>query len=266
MHSREGLPLTRLLLSVLLLSLAACGAAPGTGNGDNTPPDGGTSPDAGTRPDAGTNPDAGTLPNPPLGDFRASIITYYDATGGGHCSFPESPQDMDVVALTQANMYESGKNCGACIEVEGPLGNVVVRVTDSCPECGPDHLDLSREAFGKVARIIDGRVSIRFRYVACSVQGPVQYHVKEGSSQWWTAIQVRNHRLPIAKLEWYTNGAWVNVPREHYNYFVASAGMGTGPIRIRITATDGQTLEDTLPGPQANTVFQGSGQFGPPRQ
>jgi expansin (peptidoglycan-binding protein) len=169
------------------------------------------------------------------------------------------------VALTQANLYESGKNCCACIEVEGPLGNGVVRVTDSCPECRPHHLDLSRSAFAKAANMIDGRVNIRWRYVACNVLGPVQYHVKEGSSQWWTVIQVRNHRLPIAKLEWYSNGAWVNVPREHYNYFVAAAGMGPGPMRIRITATDGQTLEDTLPGLQPDTVFQGSGQFAPPR-
>jgi expansin (peptidoglycan-binding protein) len=293
----DGLWLTRFLLPALLLSLTACGGAPGSEGDDQTSDggtladggsgsdggtradggsgsdgssgvdggsssDGGTRTDGGTRLDGGTGSDAGT--NPPLSNFRSSIITYYDATGGGNCSFPPSPLDLKVVALTQANLYESGKNCGACIEVEGPLGRVVVRVTDSCPECGPDHLDLSLSAFALVANPIDGIVPTRWRYVACNVVGPVQYHVKEGSSQYWTAVQVRNHRLPIAKLEWLKNGAWVSLPREHYNYFVEAGGMGTGPIRIRITATDGQVLEDTLPSSQPDRVYSGIGQFAPP--
>lgn len=254
MHPREALSLTHALLPALWLSLVACGSQPPVDSSSDAGVDGGS-----TQPG-----DGGTPSTPPLGSFRSGIITYYDATGAGHCSFPASPGNLDVVALTQANLYENGRNCGACIEVEGPRGRVVVRVVDSCPDCGPDHLDLSQQAFAKVANPIDGRVSIRWRYVACNVQGNVQYHVKEGSSQWWTAVQVRNHRLPIASLEWYRNGAWRSAPRTDYNYFLESSGMGAGPIRIRVTATDGQRFEDTLPAPQPNTVFQGSGQFSAP--
>ena len=101
----------------------------------------------------------------------------------------------------------------------------------------------------------------RWRFVTCAVQGPVRYRIKEGSSEWWVGLQVRNHLLPIKKLEWQKGGSWVEVKREPYNYFVEPAGMGPGPVRIRITASDGQTLEDTLPHIEANQIYNGSAQF-----
>ncbi|WNG45677.1 hypothetical protein F0U60_17385 [Archangium minus] len=196
-----------------------------------------------------------------LGEFQDGIITFYDATGAGNCSFDPSPQNLDVAAINKGQ-YEGSAVCGSCVEIEGPKGNLRVRIVDSCPDC-PDkgHLDLSREAFAKIANPIDGRVKVRWRMVTCDVQGPIRYHYKDGSSQWWTAIQVRNHRLPVTKLEYWKNNAWVQVKREDYNYFVEPSGMGTGSIKVRVTASDGQTLEDTLPAPTSNTTHDGAAQF-----
>ncbi len=72
---------------------------------------------------------------------------------------------------------------------------------------------------------------------------------------------MRNHRLPIRSLAYQSGGAWVDVARENYNYFVAQGGTGPGSIHVRITAWDGQTLEDELPGPNADAVYDGHGQF-----
>jgi expansin (peptidoglycan-binding protein) len=197
-----------------------------------------------------------------LTDFKSGIATYYDATGAGHCGYDKSPDDMDVAAMNMAEFNNSAM-CGACAEVEGPQGTVRVRIVDSCPEaeCKPGHFDLSRQAFAKISPMEAGRVQTRWRLVSCAVQGPVRYRIKEGSSADWTAIQVRNHLLPIQKMEWMKNGAWVEVKREPYNYFVVSSGMGKGPVQIRITATDGQQLEDTLPQIEANQIFTGAKQF-----
>jgi expansin len=104
-------------------------------------------------------------------------------------------------------------------------------------------------------------VSVRWRMVPCDVQGPVRYHFKDGSSQYWTAIQVRNHRVPVARLEYSKNGTWVNVTRESYNYFVEPSGMGTGPLKLRVTSSDGQVLEDTLPTIASDQTFDGAAQF-----
>lgn len=196
-----------------------------------------------------------------LGEFQDGLITFYDANGAGNCSFQPSPENLDVAAMN-IGQYQDSAVCGACVEIEGPKGNLRVRIVDSCPDCPTKgHLDLSREAFAKIANPIDGRVNVRWRMVTCDVQGPVRYHLKEGSSQWWTAIQVLNHRVPVTKLEYWKNGAWVNVKREDYNYFVEPAGMGTGPIKVRVTASTGETLEDTLPGANPSATYDGAAQF-----
>jgi len=196
-----------------------------------------------------------------LGQFQAGIATFYDATGAGHCGFDKSPQDMDVAAMN-APQFAGTAVCGSCAEIQGPKGTVVVRVVDSCPECNAGHLDLSREAFGKIADMIDGRVKTQWRLVSCPVVGPVRYRVKQGSHQYWSAIQVLNHRLPVTKLEYQKNGAWVATWRDpDSNYFTEPAGMGTGPVKVRITASDGQTLEDTVPSTTGEKIYDGLAQF-----
>lgn len=187
------------------------------------------------------------------------LATFYDANGGGNCSFAKSPDDLDVVALAFPDYAESAA-CGACLEVTGPKGKVTVRVTDSCPGCEAKgvSLDLSESAFAKIAAPKDGRVEVTFQQVSCSVAGNLAYHFKDGSSKWWTAIQIRNHRVPIAKVEYRSGGSWVEMKRSDYNYFIASDGVGDQKswLELRVTATDGQKIEETLSGtiPDDETV------------
>ncbi len=160
-----------------------------------------------------------------------------------------------------ATQYATAAACGECVEVTGPTGKVTVRIVDKCPDCANKQLDLSKEAFAKIAAVSAGRVNVDWQVVACNVTGPVSYFYKDGSSQYWTAIQVRNSRLPITKLEVQRAGSYAEVARADYNYFVDDKGAGTGPVKVRITASDGQTLEDTLPPVQASTAAPGAAQF-----
>jgi expansin (peptidoglycan-binding protein) len=84
----------------------------------------------------------------------------------------------------------------------------------------------------------------------------------EGSSQWWTAVQVRNHRNPVAKLEYVDDGgSWVDVPRTSYNFFIMVHGMGPGPYSFRVTDVYGNVLTDSnIPHVEGGTV-DGAGQF-----
>jgi len=158
--------------------------------------------------------------------------------------------------------YAGSAPCGACAHVKGPDGEVWVRIVDQCPECAPGDIDLSPEAFEKIAPLSAGRVDISWTYVPCNVNGPVVYHFKEGSNQWWTAVQLRNHRNAIAKVEFKDdNGNYVNVQRLDYNYFVADKGMGPGPYSFRVTDVYGNVLEDTgIPFKEAGDS-PGAGQF-----
>jgi expansin len=190
------------------------------------------------------------------------IATYYDATGAGACSFDPSPGDLMVAAMN-AEEFDSSAVCGSYIQVTGPKGTITIRIVDLCPECHAGHLDLSREAFALVADLPQGRVPITWQVVSPALAGPIAYHFKEGSNQWWTAVQVRNHRNPIAKFEYLADGnQWVSVQRVSYNYFVQTEpGMGPGPYSFRVTDVYGNVLQDSgIPFQESGTV-NGTGQF-----
>jgi expansin len=169
--------------------------------------------------------------------------TYYSADGTGSCSFDASPDDLMVAALNAPD-YQTAALCGACLAVSGPNGSVTVRVVDLCPECKHGDLDLSPQAFQLLAPLAAGRIPITWHQVACDVTGPIAYHFKDGANAYWTAIQIRNHRYPIAKLEAMQGSAYVNIPRLDYNYFVQASGLGPGPYALRVTDTRGHTVED----------------------
>jgi expansin (peptidoglycan-binding protein) len=84
-------------------------------------------------------------------------------------------------------------------------------------------------------------LSITWQVVSPDLTGPIAYHFKDGSNQWWTAVQIRNHRNPIARLEYLdVGGQWITVPRTSYNYFVqTNPGMGPGPYTFRAPGMPG---------------------------
>ncbi|WP_343639913.1 expansin EXLX1 family cellulose-binding protein [Roseateles sp.] len=169
--------------------------------------------------------------------------TFYGYGGGGNCSLPK-PTELLTVAMNTAD-YNTAQACGACIEVTNlnTQQSVTARVDDRCPECAPGDVDLSQEAFAKISPIEAGRIPISWRYVSCPARS-AKLFFKEGSSQWWTGVQVRDQSSPVATLEYRpsSGGGFTALGREMYNYFIAPSGMGPGPYDIRITDVFGQQL------------------------
>ncbi len=227
-----------LLLNFMALALPSCGGDDGdTASGTNAPVD------------------------IPLGKARSGDGTYYDATGEGACSFDASPSDLDVAALNSKE-WSGSAYCGACADVQGPNGLVRVRIVDLCPECEAGDLDLSPQAFEKIAPLEQGRVPISWQLTTCDVSGNMRYRYKDGSNQWWTAVQVLDHRVPVAKVEWSTDGeSFQPLERMDYNYFLAETGFGPDPVVIRITSVEADVVTDELPAVQESLVVQGNVQF-----
>jgi expansin (peptidoglycan-binding protein) len=243
------------ILAVVWSLLVACGGSSGS-SGSSSSGGASTSSSGGSTSSSGGSSTSGD----PIGDLQHGEATYYDATGAGACSFDASPNDLMVAAMNQSQ-WSTSAVCGECVAVTGPSGQVTVRIVDLCPGCNPAQLDLSKEAFGKISPLAAGRVKIDWQTVPCDVTGPIAYEFKDGSSQYWTAIQVRNSKLPIQSFEWQSNGTWTPVNRTDYNYFVADKGMGTGALHVRVTAVGGAELVDTLPTITANATLQGAAQF-----
>ena len=222
-----------------LSMLAACGSCGGSSASSDAAPGGACA----------------AIPDDEMGDG-----TYYNADGTGNCSFDASPNDL-LVAAMNAPDYNNAAWCGACLEVTGPMGQVTVRVVDSCPGCAHGDLDLSPQAFQMISPLAAGRVSIMWHEVACNVTGPIDYHFKDGSNPYWTAIQIRNHRWPIAKVEAMVGGAYQSIGRVDYNYFVDTNGLGNGPYQLRVTDTRGQVVEETGVQLGDNVTRTGTQQF-----
>ncbi|HEU5099774.1 MAG TPA: expansin EXLX1 family cellulose-binding protein [Roseiflexaceae bacterium] len=199
------------------------------------------------------------------GAVHTGEATYYnEADGGGNCSFDRTPQDLMVGAMNQTD-YANAAICGAYVELTGPNGTITIRIVDRCPECPAGNIDLSPLAFSKIAELVDGRVPISWRIVSPDIDGPIRYQFKEGSSQWWTAVQIRNHRNPVAKLEFLdTNGQFVAMERQEWNYFLppgSNQGLGPGPYTFRVTDSYGNVLTDTGIALNVAGEIAGGGQF-----
>ncbi|MEW2591225.1 expansin EXLX1 family cellulose-binding protein [Micromonospora aurantiaca] len=191
---------------------------------------------------------------PPVGGATHSgKATFYDSEGaGGNCSRPAAPADRMYVALGPSE-YASGASCGGFLDVTGPRGTVRVLVMDQCPECAPGHLDLSAEAFARIADPVQGVVKVSYRAVVNPrLPGPLTFRMKEGSSQWWFAVLVGDHGNPLRSVEVRQNGSWRAAQRQDYNYWLIPSGAGPGPYEIRVTDVYGHRVTGTgvrmLPG------------------
>jgi expansin (peptidoglycan-binding protein) len=240
-------PTSLALLSALSLVLSACGGeggdSGGGGNGGSGAGNSTVSTATGISTTAATTTGTGLDPSCADPVDHTGDGTFYAADGSGNCSF-DPTGDLMVGAMNHTE-YAGSAVCGACVHITGPSGEATVKIVDQCPECKVGDIDLSPEAFSLLADKSLGRVTIHWKYVPCDVAGPIVYHFKEGSNQWWTAVQIRSSRYAIAKLEFKKDGQYVAVNRLDYNYFVANSGMGPGPYSFRVTDVKGQVVEDT---------------------
>lgn len=185
------------------------------------------------------------LCSPTLGTHTGDATFYSFADGSGNCLFDPTPNDLMIGAMNQTD-YAGSAICGACLSLTGPNANIFIRIVDRCPECKPGDIDLSPLAFSKIADTSLGRVKISWHLITCNITGPIVYHFMDASSQWWTAVQIRNYRYPIMSVEYLTGGgSFKDINRESYNYFVEPNGMGPGPYTFRVTDMFGHVLVDT---------------------
>ena len=242
------------LALALPLTLLACADEPGSDADSNT--------DAPTGGDDGTTgADFGECSEP---EVFSGDATYYELAGNPvNCGFPTADLPPYYAALN-GPQYGAADYCGACILAEGPAGSVELLLVDQCPECAHGDIDLSPAAFEQIAALEQGRVDVSWRVVPCSdAPATLGYRFKDGSSQWWTAVQVVGHRTPIVGFEYQdADGEWVAVERLDYNYFVEPDGMGEGPLSFRVTDAWGRVVEDTgVPLIPDESVQPSAGQF-----
>ncbi|WP_432155275.1 expansin EXLX1 family cellulose-binding protein [Streptomyces sp. bgisy153] len=193
----------------------------------------------GGRPAPATAPQAGRI-RP--GTTYRGVATHYDAgDGNGACSF--GPSDDLMIAAMNTTDYASAQACGAHVLVRAANGaTVTVLITNECPlPCAPGQLDLSRQAFAKLADPVTGRIAVTWSLLSPSTSEPLSIRYKTGSSRYWCGIQALGHRNPLARLEVRAGAGWRALPRTGYNYFLSEQGAGCGGS-LRLTDIYGERL------------------------
>ncbi|WP_282079992.1 expansin EXLX1 family cellulose-binding protein [Aquimarina algiphila] len=199
--------------------------------------------------------------------IKSGEATFYGGVAGsegGNCSLPVAADDFMHCALNNTD-YDGSNACGACLEITGSLGKTIVKVVDRCPECKPGDVDLTQQAFSEVANPIDGRVPITWKFVPCPLAASktIKVNFKSGSTKYWTAIQFRDLKHAVSKMEYLKDNAWVNVERKLFNFFIEPAGIES-PMQLRITSSVGEELilKDIVI--NTNTDFDTKMQFSTP--
>lgn len=170
-----------------------------------------------------------------------------------------------LTAAINTDDYDRSKHCGECLEVVGPKGSVVVRITDRCPACGNDGLDLSPQAFKRIAQREDGRVSVAWHRVACPVTEPLAFRF-QGSNPYYLKLEVLGHRYGIASLSLLDppSDNWIPMHRTRDNHFELSPPHAVrGAMSVRLTATTGEQLVARIPGIRNGQRTSGDEQFAP---
>ncbi|WP_042405493.1 expansin EXLX1 family cellulose-binding protein [Streptacidiphilus carbonis] len=195
------------------------------------------------QPAAATGASAGRIQ--PGRTYSGVATEYAAADGNGACLFGPAA-DMMIGAMNETD-YDTAQACGAYVVVHAAGGaSITVRITNECPlPCAPGQIDLSQQAFAKLADPSRGRIPITWQLVSPSMSSTVSLRYKTGSSRYWCAIQVIGHRNPVALLEVRAGAGWRRLPRTSYNYFLSADGTGCGGT-VRVTDIYGQQL--TVPG------------------
>ena len=183
----------------------------------------------------------------PKGTVHSGFATFYGGGYEGGCAMLDPvSKDYWITAMNLPD-WNNAELAGAYLEVTGELGTIKVLVTDLLPEGAKGDLDLYTDAFPLIAPAEKGKVPVTWKIIPLDTaeSAPVSYKYKVGSTEFWCAVQVRNHRYPIEKLEYLNaDGEFVELPRRNFNYFEAQSGLGKGPFTFRITDIYGQVIVD----------------------
>lgn len=178
--------------------------------------------------------------------------TYYTAATGA-CGIPVDGPEALVTAVAE-HLWQGSAVCGRCARVTGPLGAVVVEITDLCPAapnpewCAGDaaHLDLSEGAFAAIADPARGVAYVDWEIVECPVAGTVTLLNKDGINPWWYAVFAYDLRQGVTSLEIRDAAAgaqWLPASRQSYNAFVVSPGFALDPpLSVRLTGVGGEVI------------------------
>ncbi|GMF31708.1 unnamed protein product [Phytophthora lilii] len=190
-------------------------------------------------------------------------------TSAGNCNMMSALNfaTTDYAALND-KQWDGLQNCGRCAEVScadsrcaDQSKSITVQILDRCPECKYGDLDLSPTVFTSLTGSTPSRYTIKWKFVDCPVSGNVNYCLKGGSNNYWTAVQPTNFATGVKSLQ--INGQDTTMLGSAYYYLLDGASQtqtDLTSVKISMTDVNGNSIEDTV-SLTADSCTEGANQF-----
>jgi hypothetical protein len=246
-----------------LLVASACGSSSNPGGGGGAISGGGATGSGGDAPVVVT--DAGTTYFGEahsghfwLGPVDFSESKWHNACAPSDVKYPSRIQQLYgnylmglSNQLTLQNLQAgSGQLCDVCAELTANGVTLIAHVITYGDETGTYDIDVSPEA--RTALHGDTNDTLTWRFITCPTTVPIDYTFDDRewtTNPWYFRVWIRNSRVPVTKVEYKQGtGAWSAAQWQSDGAWQAANADFSGGFSLRVTALDGQAIEDTLPG------------------
>ncbi|MBU1238561.1 hypothetical protein KKF84_20105 [Myxococcota bacterium] len=256
-HKMIALLTTGILLGATLLTLPSC-------NDSGTKLDVGESDPTLTSPTQYGEEHTGMYHLGPV-DFAETDWHNACAPGGGYRNDLLIPTGLggEYLAGLSTQFSDQGGTCDACILIETAQGkSIVARVVTYGTEQDPGDIDVSPSVYETI-NLDEWPRTMTWQFTACPDTGPLYYEFQTEANIWWTSLWVRNPRVPIEKVEVKSanHGDYVELRRGSDGTLTDDSGFGEGPFTLRVTAIDGQEIEENFDGFEPGSLIMSNQQF-----
>lgn len=198
-------------------------------------------------------------------DFAETAWHNACAPAGGYQQSLRSSVGLsgEFIAGVSNELSQNGALCDACIRIDTDEGeSIVARLVTYGVHQAPGDIDVSPSVFAAIHRGEFPR-AMQWSLTPCPDAGNILYEFQTAANPYWMSLWVRNARLPITKVEAKRPGesSFTELSRGGDGTLTRADGVGDGAFTLRLTALDGQVLEDELDGWSPGSVVDSGEQF-----
>ncbi len=182
--------------------------------------------------------------------YRAELLES-TGLGGEYLAGVANAHDMD------------GGICDACIRIDTAAGkSIVARVVTYGVTTHDENLDVSPSVYDEI-HMDEWPRDMSWQLVSCPETGPLYYEFQTEANIWWTSLWVRNPKVLVDTVEVKSSNhsEYYELSRGGDGTFTDASGFGDGPFTLRITAIDGQVIEEDFDGFETGELVESEQQF-----
>jgi hypothetical protein len=160
-----------------------------------------------------------------------------------------------LIGLDGDNIPKVESHCDNCAQLTANGKTIIAHIVTYGTENGVAAIDLSPQAQSALG-LSSSNWTGTWQFCSCPTDGtPIYYEFdsRQWNPQnfWYMRIWSRNQHLPITLLETKLgNAAWAAASQQSDGAWQSQSGVDfSGGFQVRVTATDGQQLVDTVPAP-----------------